>query len=347
MTKTWHQFLAKKGAVFQGESIISFEDNPSIPCKTGQTSLIPLTSMAVIRVSGPDAEAFLHSQLTTDIKELKPGNSGITGYCNPKGRLFAIFYLTRRPRDFLLVTDALIAKKVVKHLSMYVLRQKVNIDIDNRFGVIGFTTTRPSHLDTLLKNHLLSKDGETLSILAIPRSNNTQNTITIAPADFFIDKWSHLEELVNLDCLNKWTLTEIQAGMPSITLATQERFIPQSLNLDIIGGINFKKGCYPGQEIVARVHYLGRLKQRMVRAAMTASSSLPRPGEPLTPHSAIHSQKAGSIVNIAKSGEDLVELLITAPVTTAVGDTFTAPNSADIVVTDCFQPHDTANLSIK
>ena len=182
MVETWHQFLYQKGAIFRNESVIRFETSPSMSAENGQTHLIPLTSMAILRVSGPDAENFLHSQLTTDIKAFRPDSSGITAYCNPKGRLFAIFYLTKQSNDFLLVAEAQVLGNVAEKLRLYVLRQKVKMEIDDGFAVVWLTGNRLGAVDNLLEQLIRTVTiDESIAAIGLPQWGDEHTAMFLAP----------------------------------------------------------------------------------------------------------------------------------------------------------------------
>ncbi len=195
-----------------------------------------LNNYALLRFSGPDAPAFLQGQLTCDVLALKPGSGTYGGYCNPKGRLLATFLLMADDAGFIMMLPAALAEPIRKRLAMYILRSKVQLED------ISATQVACS-----------APGSQASSTLSLPG----HRTLAILPRDQVGD--------IAADS-GAWAAADISAGIPVITLATQEEFVPQMVNLDLIGGLSYSKGCYPGQEIVARTHYLGRLKQRMYRA---------------------------------------------------------------------------------
>ncbi len=194
-----------------------------------------LNDYALLRFSGPDAPAFLQGQLTCDVLALKPGTSTYGGYCNPKGRLLATFLLIADAADFVMMLPATLADPIRKRLTMYILRSKVKLeDISATHVACSAPGAHATSALTLPGNRLLA---------ILPRDQ---------AADVAADSGA-------------WAAADIATGIPVITPSTQEEFVPQMVNLDLIGGLSYSKGCYPGQEIVARMHYLGRLKQRMYR----------------------------------------------------------------------------------
>ena len=251
-----------------------------------------LSHYAVLRISGDDAAAFLHAQFTNDVQALAVDTAQWNGWCTPKGRLLATFLLARRKDDFLLVLPAELAAAIAKRLSMFVLRSKVKIaDISSewvRRGLIG-PGGGPGPM-RVVESHgavTIELDANRVVLLAPPEHAPAPDT----PAD-------------------AWELASIRAGVPTVTAATQEAFVPQMANFELVGGVSFKKGCYPGQEIVARMQYRGGLKRRMARAHV-AGNERPQPGDHVY-SSAFGDQSAGTIVNAAPAPEGGFDVLVVA-----------------------------------
>ena len=262
-----------------------------------------LTDWSLLHFSGSDTPGFLHGQLTCDVLALQPGASTYGGYCNPKGRLLATFLLWMDDGGYTMLLPAAIAEAIRKRLAMYVLRAKVKIeDITAQHACIGITggdaATAISALGGSVPEKLhgtAMRDGTTIIHLPV------QRYLAIAPqvpAPHPIDN-------------KAWGAADIDAGIPFIVPATQEEFVPQMVNLDLIGALSYTKGCYPGQEIVARTHYLGRLKQRMFRARVAAPADA---GDRLY-CADLGDQAAGMIVAgiaTADGGSDVLAVLRTA-----------------------------------
>ncbi|MEW6164386.1 MAG: folate-binding protein YgfZ [Pseudomonadota bacterium] len=222
-----------------------------------QTSFfVPLTDQGLIRASGEDAAVFLHNLLTNDINHLAAGEARHAGLCTAKGRMLASFLIWREGADFLLMLSADILPDILKKLAMYVLRSKVKLaDITAErtlFGVAGGNVAPAEAMATapIAGGTAIRLDGERC-VLALPTG---QPLPDLPPA-------GHLDD---------WHLAEIRAGIPRIVAATQEAFTPQMVNFELpaVGGVSFQKGCYPGQEIVARTQYLGKVKRRMFRVKL-------------------------------------------------------------------------------
>ncbi len=202
-----------------------------------------LNRYGLLSVSGVDARDFLHAQLTNDIKNLPPERAILAGWCSAKGRLLATFLVIPAPEGFLLQLARDLAPAVAKRLSMFVLRAKVRIadesDAWAQFGVWA-------------------------GAVGIEWKNATATVPVDAGRHLRLERAPSAALACGAD-EERWYLDEIRAGRPLITAATQDQFVPQMVNLETVGGVDFRKGCYPGQEIVARAQYRGQVKRRMVR----------------------------------------------------------------------------------
>jgi folate-binding protein YgfZ len=209
-----------------------------------------LNRFGLLAVTGADARAFLHAQLTNNIENLGAERAALAGWCTAKGRLLATMLVIPSPDGFLLQLAKDLSPAVAKRLSMYVLRSKVKIaDESEAWAQYGVWQSVPR----------VTWEGDTVSVP--------------------VDGARHLRigKALNLDANRSeedWTLEEIRAGRPWISAATQDQFVPQMVNLESIGGVDFQKGCYPGQEIVARAQYRGEVKRRMVRVQAPAGTEL-------------------------------------------------------------------------
>jgi tRNA-modifying protein YgfZ len=218
-----------------------------------------LNRYGLLSVSGAHARDFLHAQLTNDIENLPPERAALAGWCSAKGRLLATFLVIPTPEGYLLQLARDLAPAVAKRLSMFVLRSKVKIaDESDAWAQLGFWEA----------NWDISKIEWKNQVAAVPVGD--RRFLRLQPA-----------ASASLECKGDeetWYLQEIRAGRPLITAATQDQFVPQMVNLETLGGVDFRKGCYPGQEIVARLQYRGQVKRRMVRLPAPQGTRL-KPGE--------------------------------------------------------------------
>ena len=218
-----------------------------------------LQRYGLLSVTGADAREFLHAQLTIDMRKLPGDRAALAGWCSAKGRLLATFLVIPSPQGYMLQLARDLAPAVAKRLAMFVLRSKVRIADESdawvQFGVWddGRELTRVSWQDDRVD---------------VPAGE--RRYLRIEPA-------ASASLVPNAD-EEAWALQEIRAGRPLITAATQDQFVPQMVNLETLDGVDFQKGCYPGQEVVARAQYRGQVKRRMVRLPLPAGTRL-RPGE--------------------------------------------------------------------
>jgi hypothetical protein len=262
-----------------------------------------LAHFGLIRFSGAEAQSFLHSQLTCDVAALASGKSTYGSYCNPKGRVLATFLLWRLGDDFFVELPALLREPIQKRLSKYILRAKVKAeDVTGTwtmFGIAGAEALRlvKRAVDTVPQGLHEASQTRDAMVIRLPGARCE----IVAVKDKAPAIRSALAQGTEAKRPEYWDWLDIRAGVPVILPATQEAFVPQMVNLDLIGGVSMTKGCFPGQEIVARMHYRGTLKQRMYLANIAATDR-PQPGDKLyTPD--FGEQACGTIVNAAPSPE--------------------------------------------
>ena len=218
-----------------------------------------LSRYGLLAVTGADARAFLHAQLTNDIANLPSDRAVLAGWCTAKGRLLASMLVIPSPQGFLLQLASDLASAIAKRLSMYVLRSKVKIaDVSDAWAQYGVW-------DSALKVAGVAWDGDVATVRV-----DEGRFLLMAPAEKVSPASTQPEDA--------WTLEEIRAGRPLISAATQDKFVPQMVNFEALGAVSFQKGCYPGQEIVARAQYRGEVKRRMVRVQVPAGTEL-KPGQ--------------------------------------------------------------------
>ena len=262
--------------------------------------LTQLDNLGLIKISGEDAASFLQGQLTNDVTLLE-NQWQFSGYCNPKGRLLALLRLCKQADDFYALIPSELIVPISQRLRMYVMRSKVVIEEVEFACVLGFQEISAlREIDPLLAEQ---------TDQAVPGS-------TLSQARGFALIAERASIYIGLDPLNietsddyDWQLENISAGIPEITAATSELFVPQMVNLDLLNGINFKKGCYTGQEIVARMHYLGKLKQRMFLCEVSGDfKTAAQPADKLFADSD-SSKNTGTLVCISNSGNRALGVL--------------------------------------
>jgi len=251
--------------------------------------LIPAPELSVFRCFGNDAEAFLQSQFTSDVCSISAGGWSLSGYCSPKGRLLAVFIVCRQGNDFLLSTHDSLADSVIARLRMYVMRADVSFESLTDQNLV-FHDNRTS------SSGVLSSQSDSFSL---------QDLLEISTIDAVASKETASSIGFRKLC--------IELGLPIISGPLSEAMIPQSVNLDLIGGVSFTKGCYPGQEIVARVRYRGKPKQRMIRA-IGEHGGRPEPGTQVRVETATSGRDGVVICAEAADTSGEMQLLAAVPI---------------------------------
>jgi len=267
-----------------------------------------------MRVAGADARAFLHGQLTNDIEHLAPNQARRAGWCTAKGRLLATVLVVPQADDFLLLLPRELVASIMKRLKMFVLRAKVSVDDESErwahYGVLGAGALQA------LEARDVQVPGE---VRAVASSDTTivvrvegDRARILVPSD----SSASLLERLGLREIDeaRWALADIRMGVPRVVAATQDLFVPQMLNFEAVAGLDFKKGCYPGQEVVARAQYRGQVKRHM-RRARVAPEAVPAVGQDLYCDEQ-SGQACGTVVAVAVADGE-AEMLAVVPITAA------------------------------
>ncbi|MHC8368155.1 CAF17-like 4Fe-4S cluster assembly/insertion protein YgfZ [Pseudomonas sp. ZT5P21] len=264
-----------------------------------------LSHEGVLAVRGADAGKFLQGQLTCNLNYLSDTQASLGARCTQKGRMQSSFRILLQGDGVLMAMATELLEPQLADLKKYAVFSKSKLTDESaewvRFGVdhgdaalISLGLELPAGTDSVARN-----DG----LIAVRVSpDRAELWVTADQADTI--KGQLAAQLTEGD-LNQWLLGQIRAGIGQVMPSTRELFIPQMLNLQAVGGVSFKKGCYTGQEIVARMQYLGKLKRRLYRLKLDASE-LPEPGTPL--FSPTHGSSIGEVVIAARAGQD-TELL--------------------------------------
>ena len=275
-----------------------------------------LNQLSVLSVSGDDALKFLQGQLTNDISLATSTQSVHAGFCNPKGRLLAFFHIIKYHDSYLLFFPKSIAEIIIKKLSMYILRSNVKLDLDpEKLMYFGLYTNNQDGqlgtLNTLPKNEMESINEQSLIVTKLP--SDGLRVIIVGDKKNCMNLIGNNSNKLEKKSFDDWIAHNIKSGIPNIYHETQETFIPQSINLDIISAINFKKGCYTGQEIVARTHYLGKPKRRMYKASFHSES------QPLYGQTLVDGEESvGQVVDVAHINNQEFVLLIEIRINSAL-----------------------------
>ncbi len=272
-----------------------------------ENKFIHLNTYSTIKVEGDDRIQFLQGQFTQDINLITLDHALFSGFCNPKGRVLAFMLCYMDQASIHIQIDSSVEESFLRRLKMYVLRSKVSMSLlGDQFTCIGFMGFKAlleqgiqppkSYLDIVRSHDVMimrvGKDTERFQLMG--EASKVKSFMQL-----------QLPEYTSMS-IESWNNLNILDGVPDIYPTTQEAFIPQSLNMDLIDGVNFKKGCYTGQEIVARTHYLGKVKRRMYRGFIESQ-------DVLTPGDQILNEKKeviGQLVRSAVENNSKTNMLI-------------------------------------
>jgi len=330
MNKDWREKLKNLGAAIDSENNVSFAGKTTL--SGDQTVdqrhdklplLVEMSQLAVVDITGNDAKSFLQDQLCNDLLLLSDNDIQINGYCTPKGRLLALFIVFPHEDGYRLLLPSDVCQAFTKRLQMFVMRAQVSINIREDLICSGLICDSMAMLDSvslpalaqeLPSAELQISNNEQMQIM---RWHNAPTLLTAAAENHALQQrylciaepavmqtlW--MNESINRGLWACWRWGDINAGIPSVYTTSSEQFIPQMLNMQLINALSFKKGCYPGQEIVARMQYLGKLKKHMRRLRVPGATTAPAPGELITTES---NNNAGQVVD-AVVDEDGLNLL--------------------------------------
>ncbi|MEG0975411.1 MAG: folate-binding protein [Comamonas sp.] len=274
---------------------------------------LPLTHLGVIRAEGDDAAIFLQGQLSNDVQLLPVGQARLAGFLSAKGRMQASFIVIKRTStDFWLITSRDVLPATLKRLSMFVLRAKVKMsDATSAVQLLGLAGNAVPAEARDLAPWQTALDGDA-SVVRLFAASGDSRALLAAPADSALPA-----SITNSPVIHEaaWALSMVQAGVPLITQPLVDAFVPQMVNFESVDGVSFKKGCYPGQEVVARSQFRGTLKRRMYRVA---SPTMPTPGQEVFVASDAE-QPVGTVVLAAARTADGFEALVSMQ-TNAAGE---------------------------
>ncbi|MCC2974402.1 folate-binding protein YgfZ [Massilia sp. IC2-476] len=314
----WTDTLSSMGARFHIDEAAQVEDfgRALTAAELADGFVAPVTDLGIIAVAGDDAASFLHNQLTNDVEHLGLGEARLAGYCTPKGRLQATFLYWRDADAVYLQLPRTIQPPLQKRLTMFVLRAKAKLrDATDEAPFAAVLGIGGGKGETALRRHVAQLpdaaygkvDGQSGTVIRLADVFGAPRYLWLTDAETATAALPGLAGELALGGNQAWQLASIHAGVPQVTAATQEQFVPQMVNLELLGGVNFKKGCYPGQEIVARSQYLGKLKRRTALA--TVANPAARAGDEvfsmLDP-----GQPCGMVVNAAANGLGGADLLV-------------------------------------
>ncbi|MDR2787155.1 MAG: folate-binding protein [Candidatus Accumulibacter sp.] len=308
MNAGWQDYLGTQGArIDDGEARDFGDPAGELAAARDATVIAPLTHFGLIECAGDDARVFLHNQLTSDVKHLEASGAQYAAWCSAKGRMLASLLLFCRGADHLALLSADLREFIRERLQVYVLRSKVTIaDRSADHGILGLSGPRAA---AALESAGLDAPAAALTTTGFTGGSvirlDEKRYIVVAASDAAIPAWRKLSAVAAPVGAPVWQWLDVAAGIPWIAEATREAFVPQMVNFDRIGGVSFHKGCYPGQEVVARARYLGKMKRHLYRARaavpIAAGMSIFPAGAP--------DQPCGQIANAAAAPDGAYDAL--------------------------------------
>ena len=311
MNSDWKASLAQQGAHIEDGIVQHFGDAAGelLAARDG-TVLCDLSQFSLLKVSGEDAQAFLQNLLSSDVSAVTPATAQLSSFNSAKGRMLATFLVWRQGNDYFLQLPSMLAAMMLKKLVMYILRSKVKIaDARDEAVCLGLAGKEAG---TLAQETFGAVPGAAMGMAhaanaSVLRLGKDRMMIVTTPQQAPA-LWTALKCGSTQAGSPCWDWLNIRAGIPVILPVTQEQFVAQMANLDLIGGVSFRKGCYPGQEIVARTQYLGKLKRRMYLAHVAGAA---KAGDEL--YSAeMEGQSCGMVANASPApdgGHDLLAVV--------------------------------------
>lgn len=285
MNAEWKAFLTEKGAQFNDNNEVITYGHPELErylVKNGPV-IANLSHQALIKVSGEEALDFLQGQLSNELKDVSETKAQLSAYCDPQGKVLAVFTVFKQQEAFYLQFDGSLKDTILKRLTMFKLRSKVELeDVSDSMIHIGYAGDFADLdvqrlLSTKIKDiyevdKLSFEEADQVIAIKVPGPYHRYSFF--GPLEQMKTVWTTLKNNGEATGQQDWNLLNVVSGQPEINDATSGEFIAQFLNLDKLDAINFKKGCFPGQEVIARMHYRGKATKRMMRLhieeAMTA-----------------------------------------------------------------------------
>ncbi len=327
MNPKWKNFLLEQGAEFSDDFNIEFHTVNEQPANF----LCALPHLAILAISGKDAGQFLQGQVTCDvIHDVTEESSSFAALCTAKGRAISIFLMLKKADSFYLVLPTSLSDIVAKRLRMFVLRSDVSItDVSNEFCIIGLASAEP--IEKFPQQIFGVSETEDL-IVKYP--SNYIRYLALKKVEQSTQFWSRFIDTKKFSATGNsyWKELEILDGIPWLDKETSEEYIPQMLNLDLLKGISFKKGCYTGQEIIARTHFLGKAKRKTYLAKTMTNEEI-LPNDVIYQVVSDNKQSIGKVLNVCRN-KDEDKMLVVAQIENTKSEKIILENQAELTLSD-------------
>jgi folate-binding protein YgfZ len=327
--KQWQDFGARQSDLMAGSNFICAADE-----------------IGLILVNGEDAGDFLQNQLSNDIDLMDETHLQMSSYSTPKGRILGIFRVIRISNGYILVTTRSMVIPLLEQLYKYIVQARVTLaDASDYFARFALQTDFPE----ILKHELLPgtvgavlQNDSVISLQLEPLGSQRRFLVMCLAAEDAIELWNGFAGKLQLASYSSWRLSEIKAGIPVIYPQTSGEFVLQMTNLGLLNGVSFKKGCYPGQEIVARMQYLGKLKRRMFLARLK-NGSLPAPGAELVARGKSEIDGSGKLVDAVQDQDGVCYCLYIAQIAKAEAGTLCLLEQPEVLIENLELPYSIQN----
>ena len=281
------------------------------------------SELGLILVNGDDAESFLQNQLSNDISHIDETRFQLSSYSTAKGRMLGIFQVVRISNGFILITPRSMVETLLQRLQMFVVQAKVTLaDASGHFSRFALQTD----ITAVTENPLLAQQeaaviqNDSLISLQLSSLNHQKRYLVLGLSlDEAKSLWNEFQQYLSVSTFEAWRLSQIKSGIPTIYPQTSEEFVLQMANLDLLEAVSFKKGCYPGQEIVARMHYLGKLKRRLFLTSFK-TDKCPLPGDDIIACGAKSPDGSGKVVDAVIDDAGLCHCLYIAQIKKAINN---------------------------
>jgi folate-binding protein YgfZ len=325
MMKDWQEFSGSQPGKLETENYI---------CDASELGLILVT--------GDDAESFLQNQLSNDISHIDESWFQLSSYSTAKGRMLAIFQVIRISNGFILITPLSIVESLLQRLQMFVIQARVNLaNASDHFARFALQTDNRSIIDHPLLPRQPGQVIQNDSLISLQLASlNHQNRYLLLclSLDEAKSLWNEFSQHLPVGQFESWRLSQIKSGMPTIYPQTSEEFVLQMANLDLLDGVSFKKGCYPGQEIIARMHYLGKLKRRLFLTSFE-TDQCPLPGDDISTRGAESADGSGKVVDAVLDDSGICHCLYIAQIKKATNNELCLLNQSSIPIVSMDMPY--------
>ncbi|MBK1648544.1 YgfZ/GcvT domain-containing protein [Rhabdochromatium marinum] len=330
MNTHWQNFLESQGASLDTSVATTAEVQfPNQPLEA-DCALCALGSLGVIDINGRDATDFLQGQFSNDLRELSAEHSQLSSHCNAKGRMLANFRVLRQGEGYRILLPREHIATLLPRLKMFVLRSQVTLtersDALVCIGLLGECLSAPlqASFGALPENdNNMVRQSDIPDNLLIRIPGSVPRWLLVGTPEMAQTLWQSGQASGAAQAgSDLWALHDIRAGLPTLSPATRELFVPQMANMHLIDGVSFHKGCYTGQEVVARMQYLGKLKRRMYLGEVPGDEA-PAPGSALHSAGSRSEQGAGTVVDAQRNAQGMCELLAVAEIAAVERDDLT------------------------